>query len=73
MNRMAAETIVVTCVSTIVIQACAEALLHRRGRRLAVSQFFANALKDQHVRIHAHADRQNHAGNSRQGQSVAPK
>ena len=45
-----------------------EALLHRRRRRLAVSQLFANALEDQHVGVHAHTDGQDHAGNSRQGQ-----
>ncbi len=43
-------------------------LLHRRRRRLAGPQLFANALKDQHIRVHAHTDRQNHARDSRQRQ-----
>ena len=59
---------VVTWVSTIVIQACRKALLHRRGRRLAVPQFFPDALKDQHVRVHAHTDRQDDSGDARQRQ-----
>jgi hypothetical protein len=34
--------------------------------RLAVTQLLADALKDEHVGVHADADGQNHAGNSRQ-------
>ncbi len=39
-----------------------ESLLDRRRRRLAIAQLFTNALKDQHVRVHAHTDRQDHTG-----------
>ena len=46
----------------------AESLLHGRGRRLAVPQLFPDALKNQHIRIHAHTHRQDHAGNPRQRQ-----
>ena len=48
-----------------------EAGLHGRRRRFAVTQLFADALEHKHVRIHAHADRQNHTGNARQGQDCA--
>ena len=54
MNKMKAETMVVTCVSTMVIHAWPKALLHRRRRRLAVAQLFPNALENQHVGIDAH-------------------
>src|SRR5258708_5355278 len=49
----------------------AKALLNGRRWRLPISQLFANALKNQHIGVHAHADRQNHAGNSRQRQGCA--
>src|SRR5215469_10986242 len=45
-----------------------ESLIHRRGRSLSIPQFFPNALEDQDIRIHAHTNRQDHPGDSRQGQ-----
>ena len=36
------------------------------AQRFALGQFLADALKNQHVRVHAHADGQNHSGNARQ-------
>src|ERR1017187_6466836 len=43
-------------------------LLHRGRRRLAVPQLFADALKDEHVRVHAHTYGQDHTRDSGQGQ-----
>ncbi len=65
---MAADTMVVTCVSMIVSQAWSKALLNRRRRRLAVAQLFANTLEDQHVGVDAHAYRENQTGNSGQSE-----
>src|SRR5271165_970270 len=45
-----------------------KALVHRRRRRLAVPQLLAYALEDQNVGVHAHADRQNHTRDPRQGE-----
>src|SRR5271165_2722351 len=45
-----------------------KALVHRRRRRLAVPQLLAYALEDQNVGVHAHADRQDDACDSRQGE-----
>ena len=42
--------------------------VHRRHDRLAGPQFLADALEDQHVRIHRHTDGQDHAGDARQRQ-----
>ena len=39
-------------------------LIDGRGRRLACPHLFTDALKDQHVRVHAHADGQNDSGNA---------
>ena len=50
-----------------------EALIDRRRGHLAGSQFFPYALKDQHVRIDAHADGENYAGDSREGQTRLPR
>src|SRR6185437_6576783 len=46
----------------------AEALSHSGRRRFAIPQFFANTLKNQHIGIYAHTDRENDSGNSRQRQ-----
>src|SRR4029077_10263314 len=46
----------------------AESLLHRRRRGLAISQLFPDALKNQDVRVHAHTNGQDDAGNPRQRQ-----
>ena len=43
-------------------------LVHCRRRRLPIPQLFANALEDQHIRVHAHTHRENHTRNSRQRQ-----
>src|ERR1039458_9168425 len=48
-----------------------KALLHRRGRRLAMPQLLANTLEDQNVGVNAHTDGQNHTRNSRQGESCS--
>ena len=45
-----------------------KALIHRRRGCLACPHFFADTLKDQHIRVHAHTDGQNDSGNSRQRQ-----
>src|ERR1700733_9224123 len=45
----------------------AETLFDGRGRRFAVAQLLADALKNQHIRIHAHAHRQDDAGDSGKG------
>src|SRR5213078_4848722 len=42
----------------------AEALLDRRRRGFAIPQFFADTFKYQDVRVHTHADGQNHARDS---------
>ena len=68
MNRMAAETMVVTCVSMMVTQALRKALVHRRRGRLSGANLFPDALEDQHVRVHAHADGQNDSGDAGQGE-----
>src|SRR6266513_122722 len=41
-------------------------LVHRCCGRFACAQLLANALEDKHVRVNAHTDCQDHAGNSRQ-------
>src|ERR1700733_5986510 len=45
-----------------------ETLIHGRRRRLSVTQFFPNALENQHIRVHAHADGENHSRDPGQGQ-----
>src|ERR1700676_29806 len=50
-----------------------EAGIDRGSRRLAVAQFFANTLENQDVRVHAHTNGQNHAGNARQCQNRAER
>src|SRR5579862_441601 len=46
-------------------------LLHSHRGRFARAYLFADALKDQHVRIDAHTDGENHSGYSGQGQGCA--
>src|SRR5580704_19623763 len=47
----------------------AEYLFDRRRWRFPIPQFLADALEDQHIRIYAHADSQNHSRNPGQSQS----
>ena len=45
-----------------------EALVDGESHRLAVAQLLADALEDQHVRVHRDADGEHDAGEARQGQ-----
>ena len=45
-----------------------KALIDGRRGRLAGANLLADALEDQHIRVHAHADGENDAGDARQGQ-----
>jgi hypothetical protein len=51
---------------------CREGLVvagsNARYRRVAVAQFLANTLEDQHIGVDGHADRENDAGDAGQGQ-----
>ena len=67
-NRNAAAISDVTCVSTIVSQTRVKAALTAARGPLRRGQLLLDALEDQHVRIDAHADRQDQAGDARQRQ-----
>ena len=50
-----------------------EAKLDSRSIGFAVAQFFANALENKDVRVHAHADGKNHARNARKSEHSSGK
>ena len=57
----------VTWVSTIVIQTRSKPALDGCTSGALPCELLLDALEDQHVRIHAHPDRQDQSGDSRQG------
>ena len=70
-GSMAETIVVVTCVSTMVIQACCEALLDGGGGGLARAQLLTDTLEDEHVRVDAHTDGQDDSGNAGKRQRTA--
>ena len=65
-NRNAAAMSDATWVSTIVSHTRSKPAATAASRALAVGELLLDALEDQHVRVDAHADRQDEAGDARQ-------
>ncbi len=72
-KRMAAETMVVTWVSMMVVESVSEALIDGSRRRFAGTQLFTNTLEDEHVGVDAHTDGEDDAGDARQRQQYPVK
>jgi len=66
--KKAAETTVVTWVSIIVKKALSNPASTAAAADFTVAQFLADALEDEDVGIHAHADGQDDAGDARKRQ-----